>query len=45
MQLMAEVEYSGIGRNKLQAAKLIGHFAQNAPTVMRAYVVLTVKVL
>ena len=41
---MAEVEYSGIGRNKLQAAKMIGHFARNAPQVMKAYVVSTIKV-
>nr|CAB3264065.1 serine/threonine-protein kinase mTOR-like [Phallusia mammillata] len=45
IQLVAELEHSGIGRNKLQAARLIGHLARNAPSVMKAYVVPTIKTL
>ncbi|XP_078489638.1 serine/threonine-protein kinase mTOR-like [Ciona intestinalis] len=45
IQLVAELEHSGIGRNKLQASRLIGHLARNAPNVMKAYVVPTIKTL
>uniref|UniRef100_H2Y9G4 Serine/threonine-protein kinase TOR n=1 Tax=Ciona savignyi TaxID=51511 RepID=H2Y9G4_CIOSA len=45
IQLVAELEHSGIGRNKLQASRLIGRLARNAPSFMHAYVVPTIKTL
>ncbi|CAK8674525.1 unnamed protein product [Clavelina lepadiformis] len=45
IQLIADLEHSGVGKNKLQAARLLGHFARSAPNVMKAYVLSTMKTL
>jgi FKBP12-rapamycin complex-associated protein len=44
-QLLTEMEYSGVGRNKEQSARMIGHLVANAPTVIRPYVDPILKVL
>ena len=37
IQILTELEYSGIGRNKEQSAKLLGHLISNAPKLIRPY--------
>ena len=37
IQILTELEYSGIGRNKEQSAKLLGHLVANAPKLVRPY--------
>ena len=37
IQILTELEYSGIGRNKEQSAKLLGHLISNAPNLTRPY--------
>ena len=37
IQILTELEYSGIGRNKEQSAKLLGHLIANAPKLTRPY--------
>ncbi len=37
IQILTELEYSGIGRNKEQSAKLLGHLIANAPKLIRPY--------
>ena len=37
IQILTELEYSGIGRNKEQSAKLLGHLTANAPKLVRPY--------
>ena len=37
IQILTELEYSGIGRNKEQSAKLLGHLISNAPKLTRPY--------
>ena len=37
IQILTELEYSGIGRNKEQSAKLLGHLIANAPKLVRPY--------
>lgn len=38
MQLLTELEYSGVGRNKEHSAQLLGHLVANAPTLICPYV-------
>ncbi len=37
IQILTELEYSGIGRMKEQSAKLLGHLIANAPKLVRPY--------
>ena len=37
IQILTELEYSGVGRNKEQSAKLLGHLVANAPKLVRPY--------
>ena len=37
IQILTELEYSGIGRNKEQSAKLLGHLVANAPKLVKPY--------
>ena len=45
MELLTEMEHSGIGRNKEQSAKMLGHLVANAPTITCSYVQPIMKVL
>ncbi len=36
-QILTELEYSGIGRNKEQSALMLGHLVSNAPRLIRPY--------
>ena len=45
MQLLIELEHSGMGRNKEQASRLLGHLVANAPKLIRSYVEPILKVL
>jgi FKBP12-rapamycin complex-associated protein len=38
------MEYSGIGRNKEQAAKMLGHLVATAPRLIRPYMEPVLKV-
>ena len=44
IQISTELEYSGIGRNKEQSAKLLGHLISNAPKLVRPYQEFILKV-
>ena len=44
IQLLIELEHSGLGRNKEQASKLLGHLVANAPKLIRPYVEPILKV-
>ena len=46
IHLLTEIEHSGVGRNKEQSARMIGHLVANAPTLIRPYVnpILTVLI-
>lgn len=37
IQILTELEYSGVGRNKEQSAKLLGHLIANAPKLVKPY--------
>eukprot|EP00795_Rhopilema_esculentum_P000207 gene207-9842_t len=37
IQLLTELEYSGIGRNKEQSARMLGHLVTNAPRLIKPY--------
>ncbi|XP_054720357.1 serine/threonine-protein kinase mTOR-like [Uloborus diversus] len=37
IQILTELEHSGIGRNKEQSAKMLGHLGANAPRLIRPY--------
>lgn len=37
IQIRTELEYSGVGRNKEQAAKMLGHLVANAARLVRPY--------
>ncbi|RWS29930.1 hypothetical protein B4U80_02742 [Leptotrombidium deliense] len=37
LQLLTDLEYSGIGRNKEISAKMLGHLISNAPRLIRPY--------
>ncbi|XP_050412148.1 serine/threonine-protein kinase mTOR [Patella vulgata] len=45
IQILTELEYSGIGRNKEQAARLLGHLVANAARLIRPYMEPILKVL
>jgi FKBP12-rapamycin complex-associated protein len=45
IQILTELEYSGVGRNKEQSAKLLGHLVANAPKLVRPYHAPILKVL
>ena len=36
-QILTEMEYSGIGRNKEQSARMLGHLVSNAPRLIKPY--------
>jgi FKBP12-rapamycin complex-associated protein len=44
IQLLIELEHSGLGRNKEQASRLLGHLVANAPKLIRPYVEPILKV-
>eukprot|EP00794_Sanderia_malayensis_P007416 gene7416-8236_t len=37
IQILTELEYSGIGRNKEQSALMLGHLVSNAPRLIKPY--------
>ncbi|XP_013416422.1 serine/threonine-protein kinase mTOR-like [Lingula anatina] len=45
IQILTELEHSGVGRNKEQAARLLGHLVSNAPRLIRPYMEPILKVL
>ncbi|XP_065842793.1 serine/threonine-protein kinase mTOR-like [Oscarella lobularis] len=45
IQFLTELEFSGVGRNKEQAAKLLGHLIANAPKLTRPYMQPILKAL
>ena len=45
MELLTEMEHSGLGRNKEQSAKMLGHLVANAPGITCTYVEPIMKVL
>lgn len=36
-QILAELDHSGVGRNKEQAARMLGHLVANAARLIRPY--------
>lgn len=42
---MAELEHSGMGRNKEQSARILDHLAVNAPRLLRPYMQPILKIL
>merc|ERR1719369_2155678 len=45
IQLLIDLEHSGMGRNKEQSARILGHLVANAPKLIRPYVEPILKVL
>jgi FKBP12-rapamycin complex-associated protein len=45
IQILTELEFSGVGRNKEQAAKLLSHLIANAPRLIKPYMEPIFKVL
>lgn len=45
IQLLTEMEFSGVGRNKEQSARMLGQLVANAPTLIRPYIEPILKVL
>ncbi|XP_015906953.1 serine/threonine-protein kinase mTOR [Parasteatoda tepidariorum] len=45
IQILTELEHSGIGRNKEQSAKMLGHLGANAPRLIRPYMEPVLNVL
>ena len=43
-QILTELEYSGVGRNKEQSARMLGHLVSNAPRLIRPYMEPILKV-
>ncbi|CAH1240669.1 MTOR [Branchiostoma lanceolatum] len=37
IQILTELEHSGVGRNKEQSARMLGHLVANAPRLIRPY--------
>lgn len=37
IKILTELEYSGIGRNKEQSARLLGHLIANSPKLVKPY--------
>ncbi|GFS99114.1 hypothetical protein TNCV_822401 [Trichonephila clavipes] len=44
-QILTELEHSGIGRNKEQSSKMLGHLSANAPRLIRPYMEPVLNVL
>ena len=44
-QILTELEYSGVGRNKEQAARMLGHLVSRAPRLIKPYMEPILKVL
>lgn len=44
IQILTELEHSGMGRNKEQSAKMLGHLVSNAPRLIRPYMEPVLKV-
>ncbi|ELU01654.1 hypothetical protein CAPTEDRAFT_155489 [Capitella teleta] len=45
IQILTELEHSGVGRNKEQAAKMLGHLVSRAPRLIKPYMEPILKVL
>ena len=45
IQILTELEYSGVGRNKEQSAKMLGHLVRNAHRLIRPYMIPILKAL
>lgn len=45
VQVLTELEHSGIGRNKEQSARMLDHLAVNAPRLLRPYMQPILKIL
>ncbi|KAL5013846.1 hypothetical protein ScPMuIL_008116 [Solemya velum] len=45
IQILTELEHSGVGRNKEQAARMLGHLVANAARLIRPYMEPILKVL
>lgn len=45
LQILTELEHSGVGRNKEQSARMLGHLVSNAPRLIRPYMEPILKVL
>ncbi|XP_015759867.1 PREDICTED: serine/threonine-protein kinase mTOR-like [Acropora digitifera] len=45
IQILTELEYSGVGRNKEQSARMLGHLVSNAPRLIRPYMEPILKAL
>lgn len=45
IQILTELEYSGVGRNKEQSACMLGHLVSNAPRLIRPYMEPILKAL
>ncbi|XP_032242839.2 serine/threonine-protein kinase mTOR [Nematostella vectensis] len=45
IQILTELEYSGVGRSKEQSARMLGHLVSNAPMLIRPYMEPILKAL
>uniref|UniRef100_A0A672YHX5 Serine/threonine-protein kinase TOR n=1 Tax=Sphaeramia orbicularis TaxID=375764 RepID=A0A672YHX5_9TELE len=45
IQILTELEHSGVGRNKEQSARMLGHLVSNAPRLIRPYMEPILKAL
>lgn len=47
LQILTELEHSGVGRIKEQSARMLGHLVSNAPRLIRPYMepILKVEIL
>ncbi|KAM6906817.1 serine/threonine-protein kinase mTOR-like [Lycodopsis pacificus] len=45
MQILTELEHSGVGRDKEQRARMLGHLVSNAPRLIRPYMEPILKAL
>ena len=45
IQILTELEHSGLGRNKEQAARMLGHLVSRAPRLIRPYMEPILKVM
>jgi hypothetical protein len=45
LQILTELEHSGIGRIKEQSARMLGHLVSNAPRLIRPYMEPILKVM
>ena len=45
IQILTELEYSGLGRNKEQSARILGHLVSTSPKLIRSYRELVLKAL